>query len=63
MNDAILIKKDIITKESSTIALHKIKEAVMMIALSEGKGIKLEINCINNNERQNCKVKYTVELE
>lgn len=61
--EIILNAKTIQLQESSTIAIEQIKQAVMKLAKIEDRGIKLEINCINNKERQNCVIKYTVEID
>lgn len=61
-NDYILFKKSKL-QESSTIAIEQIREAVLKLAFVEGRGIKMEINAINNKERKNCSIKFTVEID
>lgn len=65
----ILIKKDKKeikvedVVESSTVAIEQMKQAALRVSRDIGRGIKIELNAIDNDQRQNCSVKILIEID
>lgn len=64
----ILLKKEkkemsISTNLYSTTLIDDLKKIALKIADFKGHGITIEINCINNKERQNCSMKITEKFD
>lgn len=51
------------TLKSSTSIIDEIKQKALEYAAVMGKGIKLEIDVINNGTRKNCKIKQIMDVD